>query len=557
MKSSIFKRSVLCSESIILCLLFVFSFSLHAQRGNSNGNNRNNFKQWSWEEVNNNANWSPRAGLQVLNHQDQFFLFGGRTPLGPNITPVPGASIIHGDVWSSSDKGVTWERILESNPTPPGFPPNPNLTSHWANRSYFQALNKGDEMFIIGGQDFNIITVPNPDFPDNCPEAPFPGAPNPPCEPTMQVPFSQFFNDVWKSSDGINWSRIIDNQIISPEEPNPTHWVGRAGLSAVVFNDYIYVMGGSVNDDTAIVSGAPARQYFNDVWRSSDGSSWEKVNNAPWAPRAGGIAVVKDNYMYMIGGEEGFTCPFDPNYPPTEQPPCLDPPYFNDVWRTQNGVDWELVTDDAPWVARPGHQVVVAQNRLVLFGGFGLGPDNGINPANPMDIWISNNGNNWKKVSDSPWNANDSSEIKYDFDAVVVNGEGNNSDMIFSFGGDRETFNFFDPFNYLNVDNDVWKFSYEGRNNRGQLRLNQKLPSTDSNTTTLYYEIPSKGDVLINIYNLYGQLVKSFELPNQMTGKHKIDWNEINSHGKKIKAGVYISKLIFEGNTVTKKLIIN
>ena len=33
--------------------------------------------------------------------------------------------------------------------------------------------------------------------------------------------------------------------------------------------------------------------------------------------------------------------------------------------------------------------------------------------------------------------------------------------MIFSFGGDRETFNFFDPFNYLNVDNDVWNFSYE------------------------------------------------------------------------------------------------
>ena len=73
MKSSIFKRRVFNSESIILCLLFVFSFSLHAQRGNNNGNNRNNFKQWSWEEVNNNANWSPRAGLQVLNHQNQFF----------------------------------------------------------------------------------------------------------------------------------------------------------------------------------------------------------------------------------------------------------------------------------------------------------------------------------------------------------------------------------------------------------------------------------------------------------------------------------------------------
>ena len=63
-------------------------------------------------------------------------------------------------------------------------------------------------------------------------------------------------------------------------------------------------------------------------------------------------------------------------------------------------------------------------------------------------------------------------------------------------------------------------------------------------------------NTVINIYNLYGQQVKSFELPNQKTGKHKIDWNEINSHGKKIKAGVYISKLIFEGNSVSNNILI-
>jgi hypothetical protein len=510
MKSSIFKRSVLSSESIILCLLFVFSFSLQAQRGNNNGNNRKNFKHWSWEEVNNNANWSARAGLQVLNHQDHFFLFGGRTPLDPASLPfpVPGASIIWGDAWKSEDYGDSWDNILQTDDS-----------SHWPARAYFQAVSKGDFMYIIGGQNFNIVENPGiPDLP----------------------PFfsqSEFFNDVWRSEDGMNWTNMTEN----------AEWSTRAGLSAVVFNDEIYVMGGSVNDDSSITPSGPARIYYNDVWKSENGSDWELVTaNAPWAPRAGGVAVVKNGYIYMIGGEDGFIC--NP-----QTPRC--PPYYNDVWRTQNGVDWELVNESCPWIARPGHQVVVAQNRFVLFGGFGLGTDITV-PANPMDIWISNTGSVWKKVSDSPWDANNPSEIKYDFDAVVVEGEGNNSDMIFSFGGDRETFNFFDPFNYLNVDNDVWKFSYEGRNNRGQLRLNQKLPSTNSNTTTLYYEIPSKGDVLINIYNLYGQQVKSFELPNQISGKHKIDWNEINSHGKKIKAGVYISKLIFEGNSVSNNILI-
>ena len=109
---------------------------------------------------------------------------------------------------------------------------------------------------------------------------------------------------------------------------------------------------------------------------------------------------------------------------------------------------------------------------MVLFGGFGLGDDNGTTPSNPSDVWISNKGKVWKKVSDAPWNADGSKDIKYDFDAVVVEGNGNNSDMIFSFGGDRETFNFLNPFNYLNVDNDVWKFSYSNNMNNLNFKLN-------------------------------------------------------------------------------------
>lgn len=378
------------------------------------GNNRNNFKQWTWNETNMNATWPGRAGLQVLNHKDKFFLMGGRTPL--NIFdlpyPVPGASIIWGDVWESTDYGSSWNLILP--PSNPAWPP----------RAYFQAVNKGDYMYILGGQNFNI--VPNPDIQG------FP-------------PFyaqSDFFNDVWRSQDGVHWT----------EQTSNAEWDKRAGLSAVVFNDEIYVMGGSVNDDFSITPYGPARIYFNDVWKSSDGIQWTQLtDNAPWAPRAGGIAVVKDDYIYMIGGEDGFTCN-------AQTPRC--PPYFNDVWRTKNGVDWELVNAACDWPSRPGHQVVVANNKFVLFGGFGLGPDITIS-ANPMDVWTSNNGKEWKNVSASPWNAISPEEIKYDFDALVVTGHKNESDMIFTFGGDRETFNFFDPINYLLVDNDVWRYSYE------------------------------------------------------------------------------------------------
>jgi len=381
----------------------------------NNGNNRNNFKHWSWEEVNNHANWSARAGLQVLNHQNKFFLFGGRTPLNPAIYSyqVPGASIIWGDVWKSDNYGNSWDNILQTNDD-----------NHWPARAYFQAVSKGDFMYIMGGQNFNVV-----------PNQGIPGLPD-------FFSQSDFFNDVWRSEDGVVWENMTQD----------AGWGARAGLSAVVFNNEIYIMGGSVNDDSSITPNGPARIYYNDVWKSQNGMNWELVTaDAPWAPRAGGIAVAKDGYIYMIGGEDGFICNPD-------TPRC--PPYYNDVWRTQDGLDWELVNESCAWSARPGHQVVVAQNKFILFGGFGLGPEIEV-PANPMDVWISENGSVWKEVSNSPWNAINPSEIKYDFDAVVVEGEKNESDLIFSFGGDRETFDFGDIFNYLNVDNDVWKFSYE------------------------------------------------------------------------------------------------
>ena len=52
------------------------------------------------------------------------------------------------------------------------------------------------------------------------------------------------------------------------------------------------------------------RIYFNDVWKSSDdGVTWHLVHaDAPWEPRAGAATVVKDDFIYMLGGEDGFTC---------------------------------------------------------------------------------------------------------------------------------------------------------------------------------------------------------------------------------------------------------
>ena len=180
------------------------------------------------------------------------------------------------------------------------------------------------------------------------------------------------------------------------------------------------------------------------------------AEHAPWAPRAGAVVVEKEGWMYLLGGEEGFTCS-DP------AKPC--PPYFNDVWRSRDGAAWEQVTAAAGWSPRPGHQCAVLLNTFVCFGGFGLPtgpiiPGQPVPPANPMDVWVSRDGARWRQVSDAPWNATSPGDIKYDFDVLVVQGaRGGLRPSIVTFGGDRETFDFFDPGNYLRVDNDVWRFA--------------------------------------------------------------------------------------------------
>ncbi len=174
---------------------------------------------YEWTLVNGEPGWAPRAGLQVLELRNKFYLMGGRTPIDPALIPIPGASTMWSDVWESDDAGKSWQQIVVT-----------DLPSVWSPRAYFQAVTMKGRMYVLGGQDFKL--VPNPD----------------PAGPPL-VPDSDFFNDVWCSKDGINWS---NKTAAAP-------WVGRAGLSAIVFKNEIYIMGGSFNDDPAIIGGPPQR----------------------------------------------------------------------------------------------------------------------------------------------------------------------------------------------------------------------------------------------------------------------------------------------------------
>jgi hypothetical protein len=496
-------------------LLFVLSVLFSLSLGQAVAGGSSDFEDFDWSLLTADPGWAPRAGLQVVELRNEFYLMGGRTPIDPAILPVPGASTIWSDVWKSSDLGRTWRQILPTD-TPDA----------WPARAYFQAVQLKGRMFVLGGQNFKLV--------DN----PFPGGP-------PLVPDSDFFNDVWSSRDGVNW---IQHTAEAP-------WAGRAGLSAAAFDGAIFVMGGSFNDDPAIIGGPPERVYFNDVWKSTDGENWELMTEAaPWAPRAGGIAVVKGDYLYLVGGEDGFTC----------LPGLRCPPYYNDVWRTADGANWELVTAEAPWPPRPGHQCLVLNNHFVLFGGFGLSPDPSqpFLPSNPMDVWVSKDGVDWIQVSDSPWNATSPEDIKYDFDAVVAAGGAvGGQPAIFTFGGDRETFDFTDPDNHLRVDDEVWRFAPplppRGRDEMGTVIGLHAAPNPFNPMTAIKFGLLNPERVTLEVYDLAGRHLRTLIGGDRLdAGDHQAVWDGNDQAGKPASAGVYFYRLQAGSFLDTKRMLL-
>ncbi len=179
--------------------------------------------------------------------------------------------------------------------------------------------------------------------------------------------------DIWRSANGKDWNLINNN----------APWYKRTGQQCLVYSNKVWLMGGDcgVDDITS------ATENTNDVWSSSDGYNWSIVTEAaPWKQRNSFSAVVFDEKMWVIGGE---------NY-------SYETGYkrFTDVWSSTNGLDWTLVTDNAQWGERSSSKVVVYEDKMWLLGGYKYSGG----PIWLNDIWTSTDGSNWVQETDSaPW----------------------------------------------------------------------------------------------------------------------------------------------------------
>eukprot|EP01048_Picozoa_sp_COSAG05_P000101 COSAG05_NODE_3_length_51333_cov_129.132080_1_plen_354_part_00 len=309
----------------------------------------------AWECINHEAPWPGRHTAGYVVHDDKMWVVGGDIYCNTD------------DVWSSHD-GVEWECTCAAAPWGPG-----RLLHHTV------AFN--GYIFVIGGQRM-------PQFRKNTPnEGKYVTAP--PLD-------EKHYADVWRSADGKSWKCVCTDAPWGPRR-------SMIGGSAVK-DGFIWLLGGGSYETPE----RQARDFRNDVWRSSDGENWECVlEQAPWPARQYHDISVWDGKLWVCegyGGGDGksFTASMadkatkgfedkksftaeEANWPSLDDLTAAGQPIANrkDVWYSSDGVSWtELV--DSPFLPRHAASLCAFDDALWLMAGNAVAPDGSWTVS---DVW--------------------------------------------------------------------------------------------------------------------------------------------------------------------------
>lgn len=212
--------------------------------------------------------------------------------------------------------------------------------------------------------------------------------------------------NILTSQDGREW------EITKTDAP----WSPKSFQSATYHNDSLFMAGGYGGDST---------QQNNYFWKSDDGHSWMLPStDIPWESRTGqGFLSFKDK-LWVMGGVK-----FDNE----------KIKFFSDIWSSSDGINWENVTDEAPWGKRDIRALVSFENKMWLFGGSVLRDNNFDNFTTYSDVWTSEDGLNWEKKN-VPWEDHGiSGSFSIGGSLFVLVGDAFNSDISVYRTDDQET----------------------------------------------------------------------------------------------------------------------
>ncbi len=237
--------------------------------------------------------------------------------------------------------------------------------------------------------------------------------------PGVGFAFDDVTNGVWSSSDGLSWT-------VSKPAVATDRWSKRERISTVVFNNKLWVIGG--NGYPAFGNTNSPSAAYNDVWSSSDGTTWTIATANPgYIARTNPAVFVYKNKIWVAGGKDNGGN------------------LLNDVWNSADGNAWTQVTTTTAFTGRWGHQIVADNNQLILVGGEEA---TGVS----SDAWVSeNDGVAWTKIAQGDVRALPASfKGRRDFSMFV------NSGSVYIIGG----LGVKDANSKYTYTNDVWKGTF-------------------------------------------------------------------------------------------------
>lgn len=178
--------------------------------------------------------------------------------------------------------------------------------------------------------------------------------------------------DVWCSEDGEHWKQTC---------PNAGFALGVN--TGAAFNGKMWVMsdGG--------------------VWNSPDGRAWSKVAGDVYGERRNATLTVFKDRLWMIGGGNWMS---------------------NDVWVSDNGIQWTCAVKSAPFAPRRAHTALVFDGKLWVRGGMGGDWSHMLN-----DNWCSEDGTHWLRKPSTPFIPRCAySEVEFRGRMLAVGGDAGN-----------------------------------------------------------------------------------------------------------------------------------
>ncbi len=248
--------------------------------------------------VDNNGDSVPRVEHPAfINFNNKLWILGGHRP---------GVGFAFDDVtnkvWSSSD-GLSWTADQPA-----------DATTRWSKRERIGAVVFNNKLWVIGGNDYPAFG--NTDIP---------GTPK---------------NDVWSSSDGINWTQVTASAA----------FIARTNPAVFAYDNKLWIAGGMDN----------GKNYLSEIWNSTDGVTWNQVTTSTvFSERIAPQVVVDKNRLILVGGENADGL-------------------LGDMWVSEDkGINWTKVDNNnvmalpTSFKARKDFSMFVKDGAIYIIGGLG------------------------------------------------------------------------------------------------------------------------------------------------------------------------------------------